>query len=144
MNNLFYHSKFRILALLQEDSTATTKVENVSTKEFNNLIIEAIKDKKGINIVKLDLRHLDASADFYIVCHGNSDTQAKAIAGGIRNAIKEATGQVPNHIEGLNNGTWVLVDYFTVLVHVFHKESRQFYNLEALWSDAKITEYQDL
>jgi ribosome-associated protein len=142
---LFYTlPKFRILALLQKDLNTATEGRNLSTKEFNNLIIEAIKDKKGQGIVKLDLRHLEASADFYIICHGNSDTQAKAIAGGVHKTIKEATDQLPNHIEGMNNGTWVLVDYFTVLVHVFHKESRQFYNLEALWSDAKITEYQDL
>ena len=142
---LFYTlPKFRILALLQKDLNTATEGRNLSTKEFNNLIIEAIKDKKEQGIVKLDLRHLEASADFYIICHGNSDTQAKAIAGGVHKTIKEATDQLPNHIEGMNNGTWVLVDYFTVLVHVFHKESRQFYNLEALWSDAKITEYQDL
>ena len=132
------------MALLQKDLNTTTEGRDLSTKEFNNLIIEAIKDKKGQKIVKLDLRHLDASADFYIVCHGNSDTQAKAIAGGVSKTIKEATGQIPNHIEGMGNGTWVLVDYFTVLVHVFHKETRDFYKLEALWSDAKITEYQDL
>ncbi len=132
------------MALLQKDLNTITEGRNLSTKEFNNLIIEAIKDKKGHSIVKLDLRHLDAPADFYIVCHGNSDTQAKAIAGGVHRTIKDATGQIPNHIEGMNNGTWVLVDYFTVLVHVFHKESRGFYNIEALWSDAKITEYQDL
>lgn len=132
------------MVLLQKDSITTKTVNNVSTKEFNNLIIEAIKDKKGQDIVKLDLRELDASADFFIICHGTSDTQVKAIANGIRQAIKEETGQVPNHIEGMTNGTWALVDYFNVIVHIFYKDTRKFYKLEELWSDAHITEYQDL
>ena len=114
-----------ILEILEgPDTTRKTSQKNKKRKWRE---IEAIKDKKGQGIVKLDLRDLDASADFFIVCHGNSDTQTKAIANGIRQSIKEATGQVPNHIEGMGNGTWVLVDYFTVLIHVFHKETRQFY-----------------
>jgi ribosome-associated protein len=132
------------LVLLQKNLSALKTVRNVSTEELNNLIIGAIEDKKGHDIVKLDLRHLDASADFFIVCHGNSDTQVKAIANGIRRDIKEATGQTPNHIEGMQNGTWALVDYFNVVVHIFYKETREFYKIEALWSDAKITEYQNL
>ena len=130
------------MVLLEKDFANTLK--DVSTEEFNNLIVEAIQEKKGHDIVKLDLRHLDASTDFFIICHGNSDTQVKAIANGIAQAIKQQTGQLPNHIEGMTNGTWVLVDYFNVIIHVFYKETREFYRLEDLWSDATVTEYQNL
>lgn len=130
------------MVLLEKDFLTSQK--NVSTEEFNNLIIEAIQEKKGHDIVKMDLRGLDASTDFFIVCHGTSDTQVKAIANGIAYDIKKQTGQLPNHTEGMKNGTWVLVDYFNVIIHIFYKDTREFYGLEDLWSDAVVTEYKNL
>lgn len=127
------------MVLLEKDLFTTQK--NVSIEEFNDLVIEAIEERKGHDIIKMDLRDLDASADFFIICHGSSDTQVKAIAHGIAHDIKKQTGQLPNHIEGMTNGTWVLVDYFDVIIHIFHKDTREFYRLEALWSDAIFTEY---
>lgn len=117
----------------------------LSTEEFNNLVIESIQDIKGKNIVKLDLRHLDeAPTDFFIVCEGESVTQVKSIAANVYRQLKDDYATLPEHFEGQRNATWVLLDYFNVVVHVFHPESRAFYELEDLWSDAIVTEYQDL
>lgn len=132
------------MSLLQKKSKKNTKTTK-AVAQFNDTILEAIRDRKGHDIVKLDLRHVhDAPVDFFFVCHGTSDTQVKAIANSVAAAIKEEFNERPNHIEGKGNGTWVLVDYFTVVVHVFSKEARTFYKLEELWSDAVRTEYQDL
>ncbi len=117
----------------------------LSTEEFNKLVIESIQDIKGKNIVKLDLRHLDeAPTDFFIVCEGESVTQVKSIADNIYRCFKDEHGVLPEHFEGQRNATWILLDYFNIVIHVFHPESRAFYELEDLWSDAIFTEYQDL
>ena len=112
---------------------------------FNDLIIDSIQDIKGKRIVKLDLRGLDATpTDFFIICEGESNTQVKAIAENIRKRVKEEIGVLPAHAEGLQDGLWTLIDYFNVVVHVFHPEKRTFYDLENLWSDAAFTEYDSL
>jgi len=130
------------LAVLEKDLTATSKYLSL---KINDLIINAIKDIKGYEITKLDLTKIDdAPTDYFIICHGNSDTQVKAIASNIVKEIKLQTKELPNHVEGQLSGEWVLVDYFTTVVHVFHKEKREFYNLEALWSDAVVTQYDSL
>ncbi len=115
------------------------------TGKLCDLIVDAIQDVKGKNIVKLDLRQLDASpAEFFIVCEGDSSTQVKAISGKVHKKVKDELSLLPNHTEGKENGQWILVDYFNVVVHVFYPEARQFYEIEDLWSDAKITEYQNI
>jgi ribosome-associated protein len=127
--------------LNQEQLTKIT----LSTEELNDLIIDCIQDIKGKKIVKLDLRKLDdAPTDFFIICEGESNTQIKAIANNIRKRIKEEIGIIPSHIEGLQTAVWVLVDYFNIVVHIFHPEKRAFYELENLWSDADFTEYASL
>ena len=116
-----------------------------SSQELNDLIIDAIQDIKGKNIVKLDLRHLDESpTDFFIICEGESSTQVKAIAANIQKCIKQKLQTLPSYVEGAQSAVWVLVDYFTTVVHVFHPEKRVFYELEDLWSDAQFTEYANL
>lgn len=127
----------------------TTKVKRrkaqIPAEELNVLIIEAIQEKKGLDIVRLDLRALEeAPTDFFIVCHATNENQVKAIANNIQYELKTKVNELPSHVEGLGNSVWVLVDYFDIIVHVFHKDAREFYNLEALWSDAKTTEYQNL
>ena len=117
----------------------------ISLEEFNELIVKAIQEKKGENIVKLDLRKLEEGpTDFFIVCQGSNHVQVQAIADNVVYEIKKKANQLPNHVEGMQNATWVLVDFFNVVVHVFHPEARGFYRLEALWNDAEITEYQNL
>ncbi len=113
--------------------------------EINELIVDSIRDTKGKNIVKLDLRHLDdAPTDFFIICEGDSNTQVKAISDNISKRLKQEGDLLPSHVEGTRNALWICLDYFTTVVHVFHKEKRSFYELEDLWGDASVTEYQDL
>ena len=113
--------------------------------EINDLIVDSIQDIKGKNIVKLDMRQLDdAPTDFFIICQGDSNTQVKAISDNIHKRLKYEADLRPNHTEGASNALWVLLDYFNVVVHVFYHETREFYALEDLWSDAIFTEYETL
>ncbi len=119
--------------------------EIISIEALNDLIIDSIQDIKGKKIVKLDLRGLGATpTDFFIICEGESNTQVKSIAENIRKRVKEETGVLPSHFEGVQDGLWALMDYFNVVVHVFRPEKRTFYDLESLWSDAAFTEYGSL
>ncbi len=119
--------------------------ETDPVEQLNDLIIDSIQDIKGKNIVKLDLRQLeDAPTDFFIICEGDSNTQVGALAGNIKKRLKQEAQQVASHIEGEKNSLWILMDYFNVVVHVFYKETRKYYELEDLWSDAIITEYETL
>ena len=116
-----------------------------SVEELNDLIIDSIQDIKGKKIVKLDLSKLDdAPADFFIICEGDSNTQVKAISDNIHKRLKQEIFQVPLHVEGTQNARWICMDYFNTVVHVFHRETREFYELEELWSDARFTEYDNL
>ena len=122
-----------------------TTARDTRTERLNHSIIEGIRDKKGKKIVLLDLRRLgDAPADFFIICEGDSNTHIKAISDSIYKKVKEETLTVPSHVEGSQNAKWVLMDYFNTIVHVFYPETREFYDIEQLWSDADITEFAEL
>lgn len=102
-----------------------------------NQIMTSLEDRKAQDIVCLDLRgNEDATVDYMIVCHGDSTTQVNAIAGNLEKEVSEKLNTKPSRIEGERNALWVLVDYFDVVVHIFHHEMREFYRLEDLWSDA--------
>lgn len=117
----------------------------LSNEALNELIIDSITDIKGKQIVKLDLRHVeDAPADFFIICQGDSNTQVKAIADNIQKRVKAEAHLLPNHVEGERHARWICVDYFNIVVHIFYRETRSFYELEDLWSDARFTEYESL
>jgi len=112
--------------------------------QINDLIVDSIQDIKGKNIMKLDLRGLNgAPADFFIVCEGDSTVQLKAIASNIYKRMKEEADSLPLSFEGKDQSKWVLVDYFNTVVHVFHPELREFYDLEGLWNDAVITQISE-
>lgn len=112
---------------------------------MNDLIIDSIQDIKGKNIVKLDLRRLeDSPADFFIICEGDSNTQVKAISDNIQRKLKAEGKVLASHVEGERNALWICLDYFNTVVHVFYRETRSFYELESLWSDARFTEYESL
>jgi ribosome-associated protein len=114
-------------------------------QHLDEIIIDAIRDIKGKRITKLDLRQIDdAPSDCFIICEGDSNTQVKALADNIYKKVFEGSGLKPNHMEGTVSARWVLVDYFSTVVHIFHPEARSFYELEDLWSDAKITYYENL
>lgn len=121
------------------------KSRQTDSEQLNELIVEGIRDKKGKNIIQLDLRKLgDAPADFFIICEGDSNTHVKAISDSIYKKVKDEMNTMPSHTEGSSNAKWVLMDYFNTVVHVFYPETRQFYELENLWSDAETTEFAEV
>ena len=123
---------------------ASSKSPTKTESDFLSLIIDSITDIKGKNIIQLDLRHLpDAPASFFVICEGESSTQIKAIAGNVERRAKQEAGQKA-HSEGQIGARWVLVDFFDVIVHIFDKDTRRYYELEDLWSDAKSTEYKNI
>ncbi|WP_246228353.1 ribosome silencing factor [Paraflavitalea devenefica] len=106
-------------------------------------IIHAIQEKKGSHITSLDLRKIpEAIADFFIVCEAGSTTQVKAIADFVEQHVQDATKETPYHHEGHQGAQWVLVDYVNVVVHVMLPETRKFYKLEEMWSDAEAEEHK--
>lgn len=106
-------------------------------------IIEGIFEKKGQNVLKIDLRKLENRiTDYFVICHAASTTQVSSIADSVDDATRKA-GLKPLHIEGQDNSFWVLIDYGIVVVHIFLEEYRNFYNLETLWSDAAIEALED-
>ncbi|TXD48789.1 ribosome silencing factor [Polaribacter sp. IC073] len=115
--------------------------KQVSTDELIAVIIQGIEEVKGEDIQLLDLRGIENTVcDYFIICSGNSNTQVKAISGSIQKIVSKQIKDKPWHIEGENNAEWVLMDYVNVVVHVFQKQIRDFYDIESLWGDAKITE----
>lgn len=116
---------------------------NKETKTLKDLVIEALKDIKAEEIIELDLRSLDESVtDFFIICHGTSQTQVNALADSVFKKVKDELSLFPKAQEGKESGNWVILDYFDVVVHIFHKEAREYYQLEELWNDAKAVEYK--
>lgn len=117
----------------REKSTITRLTRN--SKIFK-AIIKAIQDKKGENIVSIDLRKIpEASADFFIVCEASSTTQVKAICDFIEDEVRSVCQEAPYKHEGRTALQWVLIDYVNVVVHIMHPEARKFYRLEDMWSD---------
>lgn len=106
-------------------------------------IVEAIQDKKGHNIVSLDLRELEGTiCDAFVVCNADSTTQVDAIADGVVEALEEKLGEKPRRVEGKTNAAWIAIDYVDVMVHVFLTPLRDYYRLEQLWADAPATRYE--
>jgi ribosome-associated protein len=106
-------------------------------------IIKGIEEVKGNDIDILDLREIDtAVCDYFIICNGSSNTQVNAIVNSIQKIVSKELKDKPWHVEGTDNGEWVLMDYVNIVVHVFQKQIREFYNIEGLWGDAKITTIQ--
>jgi len=106
--------------------------------ELAHDIVDAVEAKKAENIVLLDLRPDAIIADYFVICTGNSDRQIKALADGVREAIKEKYSRLPASVEGEASSGWVLMDYGDVLVHIFGEEERVFYDLEGFWKQANV------
>ncbi len=114
--------------------------DSINMGQKRELILEAIREKKGHQIVSIDLTEVENSiCDFFIICHGESVTQVGAIAESIEKKLKEEAKIRAHHVEGVQNSQWVLLDYFDILVHVFQEEFRSFFKLEELWADGKVT-----
>lgn len=128
---------------LQTRSRQSSSI-NRQSKLFRS-ILNGLFEKKAEAIVSLDLRKIPESvADFFIVCQATTATQVKAIADGVEHSVKEATGEYPYRQEGFQHAKWVLMDYVNVVVHIMQPETRAFYRLEEMWSDAPQMEHKDL
>lgn len=116
------------------------KVKNTNESEsLRDAIVEGMKDKKGKEIVCIDLRNIKNSiSDFFVVCHADSRTHIDAISRSVEEVVFKKTGEHPLHCEGFANSEWILLDYANVIVHIFIAEKRQFYGIERLWADATI------
>ncbi|QNA44154.1 ribosome silencing factor [Lacibacter sediminis] len=135
-------STLSLLNNRSKDSKSTTARINRNSKLFKT-IIRAIQEKKGENVISLDLRKIpEAVSDFFIICEAGSTTQVKAIADHVEYLVKEECGEGPYRHEGMSALQWVLVDYVNVVVHIFHPETRKFYRLEEMWSDAAAADHE--
>ena len=123
----------------------TKKSRKAETERLVAEIVNGLQEKKGKDIVSLDLRKIDtAVTDFFVLCTGDSNTHVNALAGSVEEEVRKAIKDKPWHIEGTSNGEWVLLDYVNVVVHIFQDEVREHYNIEGLWADAIIKEYEEL
>lgn len=114
-----------------------------NTDQLIALTVKGIEDVKGNDIRILDLREIENTVcDYFIICSGTSNTQVNAIVNSINKTVSKALQEKPWHIEGTENAEWVLMDYVHVVVHVFQKHIREFYDIEELWGDAKITQIE--
>jgi len=108
-------------------------------------ILNGIFEKKGQDVLKIDLRKLESRiADYFIICHGSSTNQVDSLCDSVEDIVIKETGEKPVHIEGLENCFWVLLDYGNVVVHIFLEEYRHFYSLESLWADAPMEAMKDI
>jgi len=111
---------------------------NSNLKELIDSIVLGINNVKGVDVKLLDFEKIDNSVcSHFILCSGTSNTHVSAITGSIKKNVSKKVKEKPYHIEGLENSEWVLLDYIDVVVHVFQKHIREFYDLESLWGDAK-------
>lgn len=109
-----------------------------------DIIVKAIQEKKGKEIVTVNLTKIqNILSDYFIICHGDSNTQVSAISDSIAKIVYENAKEKPHHIEGSRNSVWLLMDYGSIIVHIFQKESRNYYNLEELWADGDVTKIQE-
>jgi len=114
--------------------------KKASADQLITEIIKGIDQVKGEKVSILDLREIENTVcDYFIVCEGNSNTQVNAIAGSVQKTVSKALKDKPWHVEGEGNAEWILLDYVNVVVHIFQKQIREFYDIESLWGDAKIT-----
>lgn len=121
------------------------QVINTTPINLTDCIIESIREKKGEDIVKIDLSKInEAVTNTFIICHAASTVQVKAISDFIIENVKEKVGERPQHYEGYQNLEWVLIDYIDIVVHIFLDQKRSYYQLEELWSDAVMVEYSDV
>lgn len=115
-----------------------------ATLSVNDVIIQSIQDKKGENIVSIDLRNIpDTITDYFIICDADNTTQVKAIAEHVMEETRKRLGEKPWQKEGLQEAEWILIDYVNTVVHVFHKPLRNFYQLEELWNDGVVLQIND-
>lgn len=115
----------------------------LESTSISELVIHGIQEKKGNDIVRLDLRNIHSSvADYFVVCHAESSTQVKAISQSVEEEVFKALKLDPWRKEGMQNADWIILDYIDVVVHVFKTDKREFYGIEDLWGDAEMQSFK--
>ena len=116
--------------------------EKSESEKLAVAVINGMQQKNGLDIIRLDLSGIPNSvSNYFVICHGTSRPQIEAIADAVIGEAKKQTGDKPWHKEGFENAEWILIDYFDVVVHIFHEQTRDFYKLEELWGDAGMTKF---
>ena len=129
-----------VLATRKKKST----VRLTKNSKLIKTIINAIQEKKGENIISLDLRKVsEAVADFFVICEANNQPQIRAISDFVEEQVKKKCEEIPYRHEGMKNLQWVVIDYINVVVHVMLPETRKFYKLEEMWSDAAAEDFKE-
>jgi len=126
--------------------SANTDIKTIKSNNFTQIdqlisqIIKGIEEVKGNDTTILDLREIENTVcNYFVICNGTSNTQVNAIVNSIQKTVSKSLKDKPWHVEGSENAEWVLIDYVNVVVHVFQKHIREFYDIEGLWGDAKTT-----
>ena len=136
---LWNHASYTFALQVAVKRTTKTKVAKAGAEQLVDAIVHGMEEVKANDIVVMDLRKVsNALSDFFVVCHGSSNTQVKAIADSVEKETYRILQDEPSHKEGARNATWILMDYVNVIVHVFSKDARDFYALEDLWADASV------
>jgi|GEM_PF-29271 len=127
-------------AVVKKETAKKDGIANGPSKILSELIVAGMQEMKALDIVVIDLRKIQNSiCDFFVIASGNSSTHADAIAGSLEKEVKKTTGEYPWKREGFSNSEWILIDYVSVIAHVFQQHTREFYKLEDLWADADTT-----
>jgi len=120
------------------------KGKQTNSEKLVQSIIQGIQEKKGKGVIGLNLTKLNNSvSNYFVICHGNTKVQVEAIAESVEENVRKKLSDKPWHKEGFENAEWILLDYVDVVVHIFQENTRTFYNLEKLWADAEIKEYDN-
>lgn len=116
----------------------------MNTEKLLDAIVEGIQRKKGLDTVKINLSKINhTECNYFVICHGSSNTHVAAIAHSVEDTVEELTKEEVWHKDGCQNSIWILLDYADVMVHIFQKEARDYYDLENLWADAPIENIQN-
>lgn len=122
-----------------------TTTEDFDSKKLCDTIVKGMQENKAKNIVILDLSEIDSAVcDYFVICSGDSSTQVDGISSSVVRHTRKELREKPWNIEGKGNNEWILLDYVSVVAHIFYKETREFFDLEELWADAKRTDVPDL
>lgn len=128
---------------LQRQFTTEAPGKTADSEKLTRIIADGLLEKKAKEIKILDVRNLTTLTDYFVVCHGTSETQIRAIANSAMEKVKEKTGEAVWKQEGLDARRWIILDYVNVVVHIFSEEKRQYYGIERMWNDAVFSDVAD-
>ena len=126
------------MSLSSPQMTAPASALPLTSLELSQRAATILLDRKGNDVVLLSLKGVSDMTDFFLIASGTSDTHVRSLGSGVLEDLKKETGQMAHHVEGLQQGRWVLLDYVDFVVHVFHPTLRNFYQIERLWADAEV------